>query len=74
MASLLATALEATCPISKADEGLYKCNIFGAGESLESWLAVKSEVHLKYQTYMRQKYIFILIFKALTLRNYLIIL
>ncbi|XP_038587700.1 high affinity immunoglobulin gamma Fc receptor I-like [Micropterus salmoides] len=31
--------------VSKTDEGLYKCNISGAGESPESWLAVtiKSE-------------------------------
>uniref|UniRef100_A0A3Q2D425 Ig-like domain-containing protein n=1 Tax=Cyprinodon variegatus TaxID=28743 RepID=A0A3Q2D425_CYPVA len=26
--------------VSKSDEGLYKCSIFGAGESAESWLAV----------------------------------
>ncbi|XP_051799898.1 low affinity immunoglobulin gamma Fc region receptor III-A-like [Acanthochromis polyacanthus] len=27
--------------VSKSDEGLYKCNISGAGESQESWLVVK---------------------------------
>ncbi|XP_023147985.2 low affinity immunoglobulin gamma Fc region receptor III-A-like isoform X3 [Amphiprion ocellaris] len=27
--------------VSKSDEGLYKCNIYGAGESQESWLVVK---------------------------------
>ncbi|KAM8748310.1 Fc receptor-like protein 5 [Acanthopagrus schlegelii] len=27
--------------VSKSDEGLYKCNISGAGHSLESWLAVR---------------------------------
>ncbi|TKS93298.1 Fc receptor-like protein 5 [Collichthys lucidus] len=26
--------------VSRSDEGHYKCNIFGAGESAESWLAV----------------------------------
>ena len=29
--------------VSKCDEGLYKCNISGAGESPESWLAVRGE-------------------------------
>ncbi|XP_076581577.1 low affinity immunoglobulin gamma Fc region receptor II-b-like [Chaetodon auriga] len=28
--------------VSKSDEGLYKCNISGAGESLNSWLAVRA--------------------------------
>ncbi|XP_071771048.2 low affinity immunoglobulin gamma Fc region receptor III-A-like, partial [Centroberyx gerrardi] len=28
--------------VSKSDEGLYKCNISGAGESPESWLAVRA--------------------------------
>uniref|UniRef100_A0A3P8TJB3 Ig-like domain-containing protein n=1 Tax=Amphiprion percula TaxID=161767 RepID=A0A3P8TJB3_AMPPE len=27
--------------VSKSDEGLYRCNIYGAGESQESWLVVK---------------------------------
>ncbi|XP_041841799.1 low affinity immunoglobulin gamma Fc region receptor II-b-like isoform X2 [Melanotaenia boesemani] len=27
--------------VSKSDEGLYKCSISGAGESLESWLTVR---------------------------------
>ncbi|XP_072232527.1 uncharacterized protein [Leuresthes tenuis] len=31
--------------VSKSDEGLYKCNIPGVGESAESWLAVR-EQHL----------------------------
>ena len=31
--------------VSKSDEGLYKCNIFGVGESPESWLAVKGETN-----------------------------
>uniref|UniRef100_A0A8C4DXI1 Ig-like domain-containing protein n=1 Tax=Dicentrarchus labrax TaxID=13489 RepID=A0A8C4DXI1_DICLA len=29
--------------VSKSDEGLYKCKISGAGESAESWLAVRGE-------------------------------
>ncbi|XP_049922594.1 LOW QUALITY PROTEIN: low affinity immunoglobulin gamma Fc region receptor III-A-like [Epinephelus moara] len=29
--------------VSKSDEGLYKCNISGAGESPESWMAVREE-------------------------------
>ena len=29
--------------VSKSDEGLYKCNISGAGESSESWLAVRGK-------------------------------
>ena len=29
--------------VSKSDEGRYKCNISGAGESLESWLVVGGE-------------------------------
>ncbi|XP_044198117.1 Fc receptor-like protein 5 [Thunnus albacares] len=29
--------------VSKSDEGLYKCNISGAGESPESWLAVRGD-------------------------------
>ncbi|XP_059210511.1 sialoadhesin-like [Centropristis striata] len=28
--------------VSKSDEGLYKCSISGAGESAESWLAVRA--------------------------------
>lgn len=28
--------------VSKSDEGYYKCSISGAGESPESWLAVRS--------------------------------
>ncbi|XP_070849714.1 low affinity immunoglobulin gamma Fc region receptor II-c-like [Chaetodon trifascialis] len=28
--------------VSKSDEGLYKCNISGVGESLNSWLAVRA--------------------------------
>uniref|UniRef100_A0A8C4DRI4 Ig-like domain-containing protein n=1 Tax=Dicentrarchus labrax TaxID=13489 RepID=A0A8C4DRI4_DICLA len=30
--------------VSRSDEGLYKCRISGAGESAESWLAVRDEV------------------------------
>lgn len=30
--------------VSKANEGLYKCNISGQGESLESWLIVRGEI------------------------------
>ena len=33
--------------VSKSDEGHYKCNIFGAGESPESWLAVRGEIKCK---------------------------
>uniref|UniRef100_A0A8P4GGZ8 Ig-like domain-containing protein n=2 Tax=Dicentrarchus labrax TaxID=13489 RepID=A0A8P4GGZ8_DICLA len=29
--------------VSKSDEGLYKCNISGAGESPESWMTVRHE-------------------------------
>ncbi|XP_039677822.1 low affinity immunoglobulin gamma Fc region receptor II-c-like [Perca fluviatilis] len=29
--------------VSKSDEGLYKCRISGAGESAESWLAVRAK-------------------------------
>lgn len=29
--------------VSKSDEGVYKCNISGTGESPESWLAVRGE-------------------------------
>uniref|UniRef100_A0A3B4TFQ1 Ig-like domain-containing protein n=1 Tax=Seriola dumerili TaxID=41447 RepID=A0A3B4TFQ1_SERDU len=29
--------------VSKSNEGLYKCNISGAGESAESWLTVRGE-------------------------------
>ncbi|XP_042257395.1 uncharacterized protein LOC121889477 isoform X2 [Thunnus maccoyii] len=29
--------------VSKSDEGLYKCYISGAGESPDSWLAVRDE-------------------------------
>lgn len=29
--------------VSKAHEGLYKCNISGVGESSSSWLAVRGE-------------------------------
>lgn len=29
--------------VSKSDEGLYKCTISGAGESPDSWLAVRGE-------------------------------
>ncbi|XP_075307793.1 high affinity immunoglobulin gamma Fc receptor I-like isoform X1 [Odontesthes bonariensis] len=32
--------------VSKSDEGLYKCNIPGVGESAESWLAVGGFTHL----------------------------
>ena len=31
--------------VSKSDEGLYKCNISGAGHSPESWLAVRGELN-----------------------------
>ncbi|XP_018544873.1 low affinity immunoglobulin gamma Fc region receptor II-b-like isoform X2 [Lates calcarifer] len=40
--------------VSKSDEGLYKCNISGAGESPDSWLAVRAgrpepfHLHLAY--------------------------
>lgn len=33
--------------VSKADEGLYKCNISEAGESLDSWLIVRGEISRK---------------------------
>ncbi|XP_039677823.1 Fc receptor-like protein 5 [Perca fluviatilis] len=33
---------EMTIKVSKSDEGLYKCSISGAGESPESWLAVRA--------------------------------
>ena len=29
--------------VSKSDEGLYKCNISGLGESPESWMQVRGE-------------------------------
>ncbi|XP_038161161.1 uncharacterized protein LOC119796607 [Cyprinodon tularosa] len=29
--------------VSKSEEGLYKCNIAGAGESAESWLSVRAK-------------------------------
>ncbi|XP_053199183.1 low affinity immunoglobulin gamma Fc region receptor II-b-like [Scomber japonicus] len=32
--------------VSKSNEGLYKCNISGAGESPESWLAVKDQLEI----------------------------
>ncbi|XP_049424651.1 high affinity immunoglobulin gamma Fc receptor I-like isoform X4 [Epinephelus fuscoguttatus] len=32
--------------VSKSDEGLYKCHISGAGESPESWMAVREETTL----------------------------
>ncbi|XP_072232315.1 sialoadhesin-like [Leuresthes tenuis] len=31
--------------VSKSDEGLYKCNISGAGESPDSWLVVRAAQH-----------------------------
>ncbi|XP_042256379.1 low affinity immunoglobulin gamma Fc region receptor II-c-like isoform X1 [Thunnus maccoyii] len=31
--------------VSKSDEGLYKCNISGAGQSPDSWLAVREAEH-----------------------------
>ena len=31
--------------VSKSDEGLYKCNISGAGHSPERWLAVRGELN-----------------------------
>ncbi|KAL4007881.1 hypothetical protein ACER0C_001733 [Sarotherodon galilaeus] len=34
--------------INKSHEGLYKCNISGAGESPESWLAVRSRDNTDY--------------------------
>ena len=34
--------------VSKSDEGLYKCSISGAGDSPESWLAVRGERRPKY--------------------------
>lgn len=33
--------------VSKANEGLYKCNISGKGESPESWLIVRGEISSK---------------------------
>ena len=30
--------------VCKSDEGAYKCNIAGAGESPDSWLAVRGEM------------------------------
>ena len=30
--------------VSKSDEGNYKCTISGAGDSPESWLAVRGEI------------------------------
>lgn len=33
--------------VSKSDEGVYKCSMSGAGESVESWLRVKGEIGLK---------------------------
>lgn len=33
--------------VSKASEGLYKCNISDKGESLQSWLIVQGEVTVK---------------------------
>ena len=30
--------------VSRSHEGLYKCNIAGAGESPENWLAVRGEM------------------------------
>lgn len=29
--------------ITKSDEGLYRCNIFEAGKSADSWLAVRGD-------------------------------
>uniref|UniRef100_A0AAQ6IBZ7 Immunoglobulin domain-containing protein n=1 Tax=Anabas testudineus TaxID=64144 RepID=A0AAQ6IBZ7_ANATE len=34
--------------VSKSDEGLYKCNIIGVGESAESWLAVRGDLKQNY--------------------------
>lgn len=36
--------------VSKSDEGLYKCNISGAGQSPESLLAVRGETLLFFKT------------------------
>ncbi|XP_072232982.1 low affinity immunoglobulin gamma Fc region receptor III-A-like [Leuresthes tenuis] len=36
--------------VSKSDEGLYKCNISGAGDSPESWLAVRDAAPPETQT------------------------
>lgn len=33
--------------VSKSDEGLYKCNISGAGESPVNWLNVRGEAIIK---------------------------
>ncbi|XP_033182655.1 uncharacterized protein LOC117153116 [Anabas testudineus] len=43
--------------VSKSDKELYKCSIFGAGESAESWLTVRSETqqHLKIELIDDQK-------------------
>ncbi|XP_018558892.1 Fc receptor-like protein 5 isoform X1 [Lates calcarifer] len=42
---------EMTIPsVSKADEGLYKCNISGGGESAASWLAVEGATDMKLST------------------------
>ena len=36
--------------VSRSDEGRYKCNISGAGESPESWLAVRGETLKSFST------------------------
>ncbi|XP_041841952.1 low affinity immunoglobulin gamma Fc region receptor III-like [Melanotaenia boesemani] len=38
--------------ISKSDEGLYKCSMVGAGESAESWMAVRAIQSPKAETHL----------------------
>ncbi len=37
--------------VSKSNEGLYKCNISDAGESVESWLTVRGETLERFDTF-----------------------